>query len=493
MAQPPEPWLVGFWSRPALNIPKTGYLFCGIQIGPRQVLTVKHDLAGRQQLFARLVCNAADKFKVVDRHLHPTLDAAILTLGLQPDGARVPDWAPERMDLGPGRLVGVFEGVPHECNIAVGRADPQWLHHLFTPEQPKGVSGGAVLVSGKLWGMAVRRYGDEGIGCAIPMQLLRGWIRAYLQTAGVDEAIVPAAAVPVPVASRLSALARWLDAPAQSALKHQLIAAAEDANSPPLPAEPDPPQPAAALEALQRIAHHRTPTDVIAGIHLLGRALRLTRVDMGDADYHKHIQPRAADLLAQVVAAAFDCDCTVLPPTADQPTSRVRRTPFHSIGINALLAAQLFKGRLQFTPANGGWQPQWLFELHAPPNGEKPEQALFREAHRRLVGGETTDTLARSRESAPLDAARELHALRRRISEQVVENQNLVAFVDCSSRLQLTPAGLQRAEAFAAALDVDMLLQCPADDAPVLRMRSDDFEDAMTGFLSRHAAPAPTR
>ena len=492
MAQASEPWLVGFWSRSTLSNSKTGYLFCGVLIGPRQVLTVKHDLAGRRQLFARFMVNATTKFKVMDQDIHPDLDAAILTLEMQPDAAALPAWAPESMDLGPGRLVGVFEGAPYDGTIDVGRADPRWRHHLFTPEQPKGVSGGAVLVGGKLWGMAVRRYGTEAMCCAIPMHLLRSWIRAHLQTAGVADEVIPAATVPVPTASRLSDLARWLDATPRATLRQQLIDAAADANPPPA-AGPHPPPPTTAFAALQRIAHHSTPTDVIAGIHLLGRALRLTRRDMGDADYQKHIQPRAADLLAQVVAAAFDCDCTVLSPTADQPSSRVRRTPFQSIGINALLAAQLFKGQLQFIPAAGGWQPQWLFELHAPPNGEKPEQALFREAHRRLVGGESPDTLARSRASAPLDAVGELHALRRRISEQVVENENLVAFVDCSSRLQLTPAGRQRAQAFAAALDVDVLLQCPADDAPVLRMRTDDFEDAMTGFLSRHAAPAPTR
>lgn len=483
----PLAWVVGFWSQCTLAEPKVGYLFCGMRIGPRQVLTVKHGLAGRKRIYARLMGDAVTRFKVTDWVEHPDLDAAILTLDMAPTSPDFAVWAPAAASPVQGTLTGVFEGRFHTAEINIGAPDPAHQHNLFQPEQPKGVSGGAVLVGGQVWGMAVRRYESEGIGCAIPVYLLHEWVQSQLQVVGVADAPQSARPASAPVSPRAASLARWLEQAQRQTLKQHLLDAAAD-----LPwlapiGQAGRSAPMDGLSALERISQHATPADPIAGHHLLGRALRKSREDLGDDAYRAHILPRVADLLAHAVGKVFDCDCVALPIDAGEPPSRVSRTPFDDIGISALLAAQLFCGQLHFVAGIDGWRPQWVFDLNAPPNGHLDVHAFYREAHRRLIGGESVGSLVGARESTELTIS-ELAALKVRIRERIVQDENLVAFVDCTCRLQLTPSAVQRAEKFAADLDVNVLLQCDAATLPALRMSVPDFEAALSAFLNRHAA-----
>ncbi len=480
----PKDWTVGFWSNGRYTS-KVGYRFCGVLIGPRHVLTVKHDLGRRGDLFARVMGAATTPYRVVDRLEHPVLDVALLTLEMAPGGDDFPTLAAEGIQPTRCDLVGVFEGAYYEEEVKLGRADPGHRHHLFSPEQPKGVSGGALLSSGHLWGMVARRYVNENIGCAIPMYLLSTWLRECLDGLGVSEALLPTIASTRVPARRSVSLSSWLESTQCAALKPHLQAAAAEVGTPASGSLRHGPAALTAIAALDTLAHHQSSTDRIAGIHYLGRALKRTRDELGDDDYGKRISPRVAELFAYVTAAAFDCECTVVDDdiAAD---SRVRLSPFQDLGLTSILAAQLFDGRLRFVPDPvGRWRAQWVFDIHAPPNGEKAKDAFYREAYRRMVSPGSATELSLQRESAPLSAT-ELAVLRRRITERVIVDEDLVVFVDCSARLALTPGHVLRAQEVATELDVNLMLQVSTAERPVLRMSAEEFEDAMHNFIGRH-------
>lgn len=480
----PKDWMVGFWSN-ARSTSKAAYRFCGVLIGPRHVLTVKHDLRQHENLFARVMGAATTPYRVVDRLEHPDFDVALLTVAMAPGGDDFPTLAAEGIQPTRCDLVGVFEGAYYEKVVNLDRADPEHRHHLFSPEQPKGVSGGALLSSGQLWGMVARRYVSENIGCAIPLYLLRTWLRDRLAGLGVSEALLPAIASTRVPSRRSVSLSSWLESTQSAALKPHLQAAAAEVGTPASGSIRHGPAALTAIAALDTLAHHQSSNDRIAGIHYLGRALKRTRDELGDDDYGKRISPRVAELFAYVTSAAFDCECTVVDADA-AADSRVRLSPFQDMGLTSILAAQLFDGRLRFVPDTGGrWRAQWVFDIQAPPHGEKAKDAFYREAYRRMVSTDSAAELSRQRESAPLSET-ELAVLRRRIKERVIVDEDLVVFVDCSARLALTPGHVLRAQEVATELDVNVMLQASTAERPVLRMSAEEFEDAMHNFIGRH-------
>ena len=483
-------WLFGFWSTKALDDSKTGYLFCGVRVGSRHVLTVKHGMVGRKDCWARQMSEATSRYKATVAARHPQLDAALLRLEAAPPRFQPPTIVTTTLTDQPHELVGVFEGASERKTVQLKRPDTNAEHYLFAPEQPKGVSGGAVCRDASVWGMAIRRYTDENIGCALPIHALLEWLNKALEKDGEAPLAVATSDITPSAKPALNATAgpghaivTWLARPKQSALRANLIEAANSIATEPAVAS--------AEAALERLAAHQGSGVQIAGVHLLGRALRKTREDMDDAAYLKDIAPRVPDLLAAVVAKAFDCDCTAVRDEAGADHPLVRQTSHSHTSINAMLAAQLFGGSLQFEQdAEGLWRPQWVLELNCPPNGDQAEAALLREAHRRLLKPQTAAALASQQQSAPLTPA-ELLQLKRRIRELVDEDECLLVFVEAGASLSLSPSRAARARSVASTLQANLMLTCDSESSTVLRMDAADFEITMQRFLDRYASARP--
>ena len=479
--------MVGFWgSKDLAADPSIDYQFCGLRVGPRQVLTVSHGLEREGRLWARLMGDATQPYEAEvarPEDIHPEFDAVLLTLRMAPPGAAWQGWAIESRQPNSVELHGVFEGAQYRRSVTLQRPNTAESHHLFVPEQPLGVSGGALVSDGLLWGMAVRRYANERMGCALPFYLLRDWLCERLAQHGV-----PATALPPPVLPpRLASLQRWLDDARCATLKAQLEDSARDAAD--AGAAPN-------GHPLQQLASHQPPHDPLAGIHLLGRALARTRKTIGEDDYRRYIAQRVTDLFCCVVAPAFDECCVEPPPPPDGEVPMSRLTPFEDLNLSAVLAARLFGGSLDFKPkVGGGWRPEWVFPIHAPPNGEKAEQAFFREAYRRMVQSDSPEQVRASRESRALDET-EMAALRFAIHARMIQHETLLVFIDADAVARVSPSISSRAERFARATRANVLVLSPPDDArpPPLRISAHDFQTALNGILDMYLpAPAATQ
>lgn len=172
--------LVSFWSSEA-SMAQEDFVGSGFFIAPGKVLTAAHVVDGSRPLWLRPQAGATQAYAVESGKVckHGSLDVAIVTLPVMPDGAfSLRPWRgnPLSKEIA---LNGFFEGrleAPHPFTVLAFDSGVQ--HYLLDGKQPRGHSGSAACVGGEVWGLAVRHYLDPNIhrGCAIALEQVWDWL-----------------------------------------------------------------------------------------------------------------------------------------------------------------------------------------------------------------------------------------------------------------------------------------------------------------------------